>query len=146
MPDLDEPTEPPKGFARDHLRRDLASDGAKGHEWQKGVFTLLLTTVGRRTGQARQTPLIYGRDGDNYLVVASLGGSPVAPQWYTNLQANPRVRIQVGADVMDADARTATPEEKSRLWPVMTKIWKHYDSYQRKTTRDIPIVILTPVT
>lgn len=146
MATLEQPTEPASGFARDHLRRYLASDGEQGHEWRDGVFTLLLTTTGRRSGQARRTPLIYGRDGENYLVVASMGGSPVAPQWYSNLVANPRVRIQVGAAVMDADARTATPAEKERLWPTMVAIWPYYNGYQKKTTRDIPVVILQPVT
>jgi len=108
------------------------------------VPTLLLTTIGRRTGQARRTPLIYGRDEDRYLVVASKGGSDDPPLWYTNLSADARVRIQVGSDTLDGRARTATAEEKERLWPVMTKIWPDYDTYQTRTSREIPIVIIEP--
>jgi deazaflavin-dependent oxidoreductase (nitroreductase family) len=141
---LDHPTEPPGGFALEHLRRYRGTNGADGHEWRPGVYTLLLTTIGRRSGQARQTPLIYGRDGANYLVVASKGGADIEPQWYANLTANPTVRVQVADEVVEARARTATPEEKQRLWPRMAEIWPPYDEYQLKTARDIPIVILEP--
>ena len=96
--------------------------------------TLLLTTRGRRSGRPRRTPLIYGRDGDDYVVVASAGGGPTAPAWYLNLSADPRVRVQVKDDVFDAVARTASAEEKARLWPVMTAIWPAYDEYQAKTS------------
>ncbi len=92
----------------------------------------------------RRTPLIYGRHGDAYLVVASKGGSDTHPEWYLNLAADPRVRLQVGSDKLDATARTATPEEKQRLWPVVTERWSAYDDYQQKTSRDIPLVILEP--
>jgi len=141
--DFDNPADLPPGWQRDHVERYLATDGKEGHIWQ-GVPTLLLTTIGRRTGRARRTPLIYGRDEDRYLVVASKGGSDDPPLWYTNLSADPRVRIQVGADTFDAQARTATAEEKERLWPVMTKIWPDYDTYQTRTSREIPIVIIEP--
>lgn len=140
--DLDHPTDPPGDWQRQHLHEYLATGGARGHHWQ-GTTTLLLTTRGRRTGKARRTPLIYGRHEDAYLVVASKGGSPEHPQWYLNLSADPRVRVQVGDEVFDAVARTATPEEKARLWPVMTVQWPAYDDYQKKTDRDIPLVILT---
>lgn len=143
MTDFDNPADLPPGWQRDHVERYLATDGKEGHIWQ-GVPTLLLTTIGRRTGRARRTPLIYGRDEDRYLVVASKGGSDDPPLWYTNLSADPRVRIQVGADTFDAQARTATAEEKERLWPVMTKIWPDYDTYQTRTSREIPIVIIEP--
>jgi deazaflavin-dependent oxidoreductase (nitroreductase family) len=89
--------------------------------------------------------LIYGRDGDNYLLVASQGGAPDHPQWYKNLAANPEVQLQVLADRFTARARTATPEEKARLWPIMTAHWPAFDDYQQKTTRDIPLVILERV-
>lgn len=142
MSDLDDPIDPPGGWQRDHTERYVATDGADGHQW-RGVNTLLLTTRGRRSGKARRTPLIYGRDGDDYLVVASAGGQPKHPSWYLNLRADPRVRLQVGAEKFDAVARTASPEEKARLWPVMTGIWPAYDDYQRKTSREIPLVILS---
>jgi deazaflavin-dependent oxidoreductase (nitroreductase family) len=141
--DLDDPIDPPGGWQRRHLQEYVATGGAEGHHW-RGTTTLLLTTRGRRTGQARRTPLIYGQDGETYLIVASKGGSRHDPEWYLNLSAHPRVRLQVGADVFDAVARTATPEEKARLWPIMTERWPAYDEYQAKTERDIPLVILTP--
>ncbi|PZM95455.1 MAG: nitroreductase family deazaflavin-dependent oxidoreductase [Actinobacteria bacterium] len=143
MTDFDDPLDPPAGtWQREHVDRYVASGGADGHLWN-GVPTLLLTTRGRRSGRPRRTPLIYGRDGDDYVVVASAGGSPTAPAWYLNLSADPRVRVQVKDDVFDAVARTASAEEKARLWPVMTAIWPAYDEYQAKTSRQIPIVILS---
>jgi deazaflavin-dependent oxidoreductase (nitroreductase family) len=143
MTDLDNPIDPEPGWQREHVERYVASDGADGHIWGEGVPTLLLTTVGRRSGQARRTPLIYGRDGDRYLIVASKGGADAPPAWYVNLVANPHVRLQVGAEKFDATAQAASAEEKARLWPVMTAIWPAYDDYQKKTARDIPVVILT---
>lgn len=143
MTDLSQPVDPPPGWQRDHIERYVATDGADGHLWREDVPTLLLTTVGRRSGQARRTPLIYGRDGDRYLVVASKGGSDEAPLWYTNLSADPRVRVQVGPEVFDATARAADAAEQARLWPVMTAIWPDYDAYQKRTDRPIPVVVLT---
>ena len=145
MTDFDNPIDPPAGWQRDHVEQYVASNGADGHHW-RGVPTLLLTTVGRRTGKARRTPLIYGRDGDRYLIVASKGGSDDAPEWYRNLAADPRVRIQVGGDVLDGAAHTASAEEKARLWPVMTGIWPAYDEYQARTRRDIPLVVIATST
>src|SRR5512132_4742285 len=98
----------PQGWVARHIRRYLDSDGADGHEWRPGVYTLLLTTRGRKTGKLRRTALIYGRDGDRYLVVASNGGSRTHPSWYLNLTADPEVEVQVGADKFAARARTAT--------------------------------------
>jgi deazaflavin-dependent oxidoreductase (nitroreductase family) len=125
-----------------HIRRYVDSDGANGHEWRPGVFTLLLTTRGRRSGRLRRTALIYGRDGDRYVVVGSVGGSARHPAWYLNLTDHPEVEVQVGPERFRATARTATPEEKPRLWELMTSIWPAYEEYQRKTQRDIPVVIL----
>ncbi len=143
MDEFDDPIDPPPGWQRDHIARYVASGGTQGHLW-RGVPTLLLVTLGRRTGKARRTPLIYGRDGDRYLVVASNGGSTDPPEWYRNLVADPRVRIQVGADVFDGTAQAADPVEKARLWPVMTALWPAYDDYQARTTREIPVVVITP--
>jgi deazaflavin-dependent oxidoreductase (nitroreductase family) len=86
--------------------------------------------------------LIYTRDGDRYLVVASSGGSKKHPSWYLNLAENPDVEVQVGADRFTARALTATAAEKPRLWRLMTSVWPDYDRYQAKTERDIPVVIL----
>ena len=126
---------------QDHIDRYRASGGADGHIWQ-GVPTLLLTTMGRQSGEPVTTPLVYGRSCDSYLVVASRGGSEIHPHWYLNLRANPVVDLQVAADRFTATARTATPHEKASLWPIMTGIWPRYDEYQQSTGRDIPLVIL----
>jgi deazaflavin-dependent oxidoreductase (nitroreductase family) len=142
MNDFDSPIDPPAGWQREHIERYVATGGADGHLWN-GVPTLLLTTRGRRSGHPRRTPLIYGRDGDDYLIVASSGGSDAPPAWYRNLGADPQVRLQVKDEPFDATARTASPDEKARLWPVMAAIWPAYDGYQTKTTRDIPLVILS---
>jgi deazaflavin-dependent oxidoreductase (nitroreductase family) len=136
-----EPTAPPGDWQREHLTRYVETGGEEGHLWN-GVPTLLLTTTGRRTGQARRTPLIYGRDGDRYLVVASAGGNPQPPAWYRNLVADRRVTVQVLDDEFEAVARTASAEEKPALWRVMTAIWPAYDEYQTKTDREIPVVVL----
>ncbi len=144
MTDLDDPIDPPPGWQREHVQRYVATDGADGHLWRDGVPTLLLTAIGWRSGKARRTPLIYGRDGDRYLIVASKGGSDEPPEWYRNLSAHPKVRLQVGAEKFDATAHTAPAAEKARLWPVMTAIWPDYDAYQTRTSRDIAVVVLTP--
>ncbi|PZG19435.1 nitroreductase family deazaflavin-dependent oxidoreductase [Micromonospora craterilacus] len=135
----------PSGWVAAHINRYVDTGGADGHEWRPGVFTLLLTTRGRRSGKLRRTALIYGRDGDAYLVVGSQGGDPRHPAWYLNLLAEPEVQVQVGDERFTARARTATAEEKSRLWATMTGIWPAYDDYQAKTDRDIPVVLLERV-
>lgn len=132
------------GWIADHLKRYLATDGADGHIWN-GVPTLLLTTTGRSSGAALQLPLIYGRDGDRFVIVASRGGAPDHPGWYKNLAALPDVRLQVAAERFTARARTASGEERARLWQVMAKIWPAYDEYQAKTSRQIPVVVLERV-
>lgn len=131
-------------FGQEHVEKYRETGGEVGHEWQPGVYTLLLTTTGRRTGDPYTTPLIYGRDGDDYIVVASKGGADDHPDWYLNLEAEPDVEIEVEDREIAAVARTATPEEKQRLWPIMAEIWPAYDEYAERTDRDIPVVILTP--
>src|SRR3970040_2287474 len=106
-----------------------------------GNSVLLLTVIGRKTGKQRTTPLLYFRDGDNLLVVASKGGHPKHPAWYENLVANPDVMVQIGHEKMPMRAITATEDEKSRLWPEIVRAYNGYAEYQRKTTRNIPIVI-----
>jgi deazaflavin-dependent oxidoreductase (nitroreductase family) len=137
---FDSPTE----WVRNHIREYLESDGKKGYLW-RGAPTLLLTTRGRKSGKLRRTALIFGRDEKNYLLVASQGGAPKHPLWYLNLVANPQVEIQVAADKFTVSARTATREEKPRLWKIMAGIFPRYDEYQAKAGRDIPLVILEPV-
>jgi deazaflavin-dependent oxidoreductase (nitroreductase family) len=132
----------PSGWVARHIRRYVETGGRDGHEWRPGVNTLLLTTRGRKSGLLRRTALIYGRDGDRYLVVASQGGADRHPAWYLNLVADPDVVVQVGAETFAAGARPATAEEKPGLWRIMTSIWPDYDQYQARTSRDIPVVIL----
>ncbi|KPM52520.1 nitroreductase [Frankia sp. R43] len=143
------PSDSPMDWIADHTRRYLDSDGADGHLWHgidgsftQGAPTLLLTTRGRRSGKLRRTPLIYGRDGNDYVIVASKAGFPEHPLWYLNLLAHPEVELQVGAERFPAKARVAEPAEKARLWPTMTALWPDYDGYQSSTDRDIPIVLL----
>ena len=132
------------GFAKDHIREYVESNGEQGYLWH-GVPTLLLTTRGRKSGLLRRTALIFGRDGKDYMVVASKGGAPKHPFWYLNLVANPEVEIQVGADKLKARARTAAKEEKPRLWKIMADIFPKYNEYQAKAGREIPLIILEPV-
>ncbi|OBJ16163.1 nitroreductase [Mycobacterium colombiense] len=127
----------------DHVRAYRETGGETGYLWN-GVPTLLLTVTGRRTGRELTSALIFGRDGDDYLVVASMGGAPRHPSWYLNLQANPAAGIQVQADELAVVARTASAAEKPRLWKIMTDVWPNYDVYQSRTDRDIPVVLLTP--
>ncbi|GHE39867.1 nitroreductase [Streptosporangium violaceochromogenes] len=127
-----------------HVRRYVETDGRDGHLYQ-GMRILLLTTRGRKSGKLRRTALIYGQDGDRYLLVASNGGAPRHPAWYLNLVEHPEVRLQVGADRFTARARTATAEEKPPLWRLMTSIFPLYDTYQAKAGRDIPLVIMERV-
>ncbi|WP_346536210.1 nitroreductase family deazaflavin-dependent oxidoreductase [Micromonospora sp. DPT] len=135
----------PEGWVADHIRRYVETGGEQGHEWRPGVFTLLLTTRGRRSGKLRRTALIYGRDSDDYLVVGSQGGAPQHPAWYLNLLADPEAEAQVGAETFAVRARTAGPEEKPRMWRTMVDIWPAYDDYQTRTDREIPVVVLERV-
>ena len=104
---------------------------------------LLLTTTGRRSGKARATPLTYLRDGADVVVIASNGGADRPPDWWLNLQHNPRAVVQLGRDRSTVTARTASADERARLWPVITTSYAGYTRYQQKTTRQIPVVLLT---
>lgn len=127
----------------DHVRAYRESGGEVGYIWN-GVPTLLLTATGRRTGRKITSPLIFARDGDDYLIVASLGGAPKHPAWYLNLQANPEAEIQVKANQLAVLAHTASAQEKPRLWKIVTEVWPNYDTYQARTDRNIPVVVLSP--
>ena len=131
----------PWEFVADHVERYLASDGADGYEME-GAPCVILTTTGRRTGKVRRTPLIRVHDGDNYLVVASLGGAPQHPVWYLNLLADPEVTLQDRGVGHELGARTASPQEKAGLCPIAVAVWPDYANYQAKTERDIPLVVL----
>jgi len=132
------------GWVAKHIRQYVETDGKKGHLYQ-GLPTLLLTTRGRKSGLLRRTALIYGRDGDRHLLVASNGGADEHPSWYLNLAADPDVAVQVGAEKFAARARTASAEEKPALWALMASIFPTYEGYQAKTEREIPLVILERV-
>ena len=129
-------------FGEKHVRRYRETNGDVGHIWKRGSKVLLLTTKGRRTGSNTTTPLIYEHDGDKYVVVASKGGAPQHPGWYRNLTKNPAVEVQVKDDVFGARARTAEGEERERLWKLVNHQWPDYDAYQRRTDREIPVVVL----
>jgi deazaflavin-dependent oxidoreductase (nitroreductase family) len=131
-------------FGQEHVERYVETDGQVGHDWKRGAPVLIITTAGRRSGEPRSTPLIYGRHGDDYLVVASKGGADEPPAWYLNLAEQPEVEVQVRDERFGARARTATPEEKPELWPIMTALWPDYDAYQQRTEREIPVVVLQP--
>ena len=128
----------------EHVRRYEETGGAVGHEWN-GAHCLVLTTTGHRSGRPRKSALIYGRDGDDVLVIASKGGADEHPLWYRNVQADPNVTVQILDRTFRARARTATAEEKPRQWKIMTESWPNYDVYIRRTTREIPLVVLEPV-
>ncbi len=129
-------------FGQEHVERYEATDGEEGHEWREGTSILILTTKGRKSGETRKTPLIYGENGDDYVIVASKGGADDPPAWYLNLDADPEVQVQVKDDKFKARARTASADEKPALWETMTTAWPHYDEYQEKTEREIPVVVL----
>ena len=130
-------------FGDEHVRQYEATAGRVGHDWN-GTSILILHTTGRRSGETRKFPLIYGRDGGDYVVVASKGGAPDHPGWYKNLLAHPEAKVQVRGELIAVTARTGTPADKARVWPAMAKQWPDYVAYQRKTPRDIPVVLLRP--
>ena len=129
------------------------SDPEKAHMWDSapqggpGVLpTLLLTTTGRKSGEPRALPLIYGAVGDSYVIIASKGGMPDHPLWYRNLEVKPECELQVGAKQVSAHARFAEGEEREQLWAKMVEIYPPYVDYQKTTERTIPVVVLDPVT
>ena len=137
----------------EHTNRYLASGGTDGHLYkitqpdrpELTVPSLLLTTTGRKSGEKFIFPLFYGEAGGSYLVIASKGGAPKHPNWYLNLVANPEVEVQVGTKKMKARARTVTGPERAGLWEMALEFWPPYADYQKKTDREIPVVLLDPV-
>ena len=143
---------PPKAaeWIKDHARRYLATDGADGHiitppGQDRPVPTLLLTTVGRKSGQHLLMPLIYGKHGADHVIVASRGGAPEHPSWYLNLVDTPAVEVQVLGDKFPAKARTAQGEERRKLWDLMVELCPFYQTYQATAGREIPVVVLERV-
>lgn len=137
----------------DHANRYLSSGGTDGHMYKANppgygemtVPSLMLTTTGRKSGEKYMFPLYYGQTGNSYIIVASKGGAPDHPGWYKNLLANPEAEIMVGTKKIKVHARTAAGEERKRLWPEALKFWPPYADYQKKTQREIPVVVLDPV-
>ena len=131
-------------FGAYHVERYRETDGEVGHDWLEDAPVLLLTTTGRKSGQERTTPLIYGRNGDDVVLVASDGGNPKHPPWYLNLTADPEVEVQIWGEVFKARARDATAEERPELWRMMNTRWQYYDRYQEMAEgdRQIPVVVL----
>jgi F420H(2)-dependent quinone reductase len=121
-----------------------ASHGLIGHRFPGSPPMLLLDHVGAKSAIMRTSPLVYAEDGENLVLVASKGGFPKHPGWYHNLIANPDTTVQVGSRRLNVRARVADPQERERLWPVVVKVYRGYEDYQRRTEREIPLVILEP--
>jgi deazaflavin-dependent oxidoreductase (nitroreductase family) len=136
-----------------HAAQYLSSGGTEGHMYKVTppgypemiVPSLLLTTSGRKSGDKYLFPLFYGKTGNSYIIVASKGGAPEHPGWYKNLVANPEVEVQAGTTKTKARARTVTGEERERLWVEAVKFWPPYADYKKKTDREIPVVVLDPI-
>jgi F420H(2)-dependent quinone reductase len=118
--------------------------GRIGHHFPGAPPSLLLDHVGAKSGTKRTIPLVYTRDRDNVVIVASKGGYPKNPAWFHNLRANPDTTIQVGSQRRPVHARVAEPAERSRLWPKVLETYSGYGDYQRRTKRQIPLVVLEP--
>jgi len=133
----------------DHIEL-YRTDPEKAHYWDasagggQGLLpTLLLTTIGRSSGQPRPLPLIYRKVGNAWVIIASKGGAPAHPAWYLNLVAHPEVTLQAGRELVEARARTAEGQERTRLWQAMVEIYAPYADYQvRAGSREIPVVVL----
>jgi deazaflavin-dependent oxidoreductase (nitroreductase family) len=139
-------------WIRDHLRRYRESDGADGHMWDSKVAggpgpvpTLLLTTTGRKSRRPLTLPLIYGKSDGGYVIIASKGGAPAHPAWFLNLRDDPTVDVQVVAQKFKARARVASGAERAALWKQLAAIYPPYNDYQKRTEREIPVVVLEPI-
>jgi len=130
-------------FTQLHVHAYRASGGRIGRGF-RGAPVALVDHVGRKSGKRYTSPLIYGTDGDSVVIVASFGGARRDPAWWPNLKAHPRTTVQIGSERRDVIARQATPEEKARIWPRMVEIYPPYADYQRRTEREIPVVLLEP--
>ncbi|MFT4560271.1 MAG: deazaflavin-dependent oxidoreductase (nitroreductase family) [Gammaproteobacteria bacterium] len=133
----------------DHLEDYQASNGRQGHLWDatevggsQAQPCLLITARGRRSGKLVTHPLLYGVDGDNYLIVGSKGGADTHPSWYFNLLAEPKVIVQIGSDTFEGHATLAEGTEHARLWAAMVRVFPPYTAYQAKTSRQIPIFVI----
>lgn len=131
-------------WARENAEQYMASGGTEGTE-MKGRPVILLTTIGAKTGKIRKTPLMRVEHDGEYAVVASLGGAPKHPVWYHNVVTNPRVELQDGTVTKDYEAREVFGDEKAVWWERAVATWPDYAEYQKKTDRQIPVFVLSPV-
>ncbi|GAB3010806.1 nitroreductase family deazaflavin-dependent oxidoreductase [Mycobacterium bourgelatii] len=134
----------PSDWSREHAEKIIASGGTEATELQ-GKPVILLTTVGAKTGKLRKTPLMRVEHNGEYAIVASLGGAPKHPVWYHNVKKNPRVELQDGPVTGDYEAREVFGDEKATWWERAVEVWPDYAEYQKKTERQIPVFVLTPV-
>jgi F420H(2)-dependent quinone reductase len=131
-------------FMQGHTAIYRVTGGLVGHRFPGAPPMLLLDHVGAKSGKQRTSPLVYVRDGDDLVLVASKGGYPRHPAWFHNLRANPDTTVQVGRERRAVHARVAAPEERARLWPRAVETYRPYADYQQRTEREIPLVILEP--
>ncbi|HTA16042.1 MAG TPA: nitroreductase family deazaflavin-dependent oxidoreductase [Solirubrobacteraceae bacterium] len=127
-----------------HAQVYRATNGLIGHRVPGLPEMLLLDHVGAKSGQRRTTPLVFARDGQNVILIASKGGFPKNPAWFYNLSANPDTTIQIGSKRMSVHARVAKPEERERLWKRAVDVYGGYEDYRRRTEREIPLIVLEP--
>lgn len=134
----------------EHLREYQESGGKSGHYWDSRAVggdgsqtCLLMTTKGRKSGKTYTHPLLYGEDGENFIIVGSKGGADSHPAWYHNLVANPEVELQVGSEIFRARATLAAGSDRARLWKLITELFPPYNDYQSRTTREIPVFSLS---
>jgi deazaflavin-dependent oxidoreductase (nitroreductase family) len=131
-------------WARENAEQYMESGGTEGTEL-KGRPVILLTTIGAKSGKIRKTPLMRVEHDGEYAVVASLGGAPKHPVWYFNITAHPQVELQDGATTKDYEAREVFDDEKAVWWERAVEAWPDYAEYQKKTDRQIPVFVLTPI-
>ncbi len=129
-------------FGKEHVERYEATDGDEGYHWENGTTILLLHTTGRKSGKDYTHPLIYREWGDAYLIVASKGGDADDPAWFKNIEKDNTVVVQIKGEKFTATARTATADERPKMWDHMAEVWPDYNEYAKKTDREIPIVVL----
>ena len=128
-------------IGEEHIRRYRETDGEVGYLWN-GATACLLTTKGRKSGEARTIAIIFTQVGNRIAIIASKGGAPAHPAWYLNAQADPHVTIQIKGEVFEGIARTADDAERAELWAEAIRQWSNYDVYQSRTERKIPILVV----
>ena len=130
-------------FNRQVIDEFRANDGSVGGTFA-GAPMILVNHQGAKSGKAYTTPLVFTRDGENYVIIASKGGAPADPEWFHNLRAHPDVTIEIGADTVPVRARVAEGEERARLYRAQADLMPNFDEYAKATTREIPVVVLEP--